>query len=160
MNLPVKALSVRQPWAWAILRAGKDVENRSAAALRHMRIEPFSSIALHASKGMTRDEYEEAAEFMATLGVVCPAPNLLPRGGIVGAFEVEGVVSASASPWFFGPRGIALKRARACEFVAARGALGLFDWRPLPDGGPEPPARWMTPKPGVVGEAPPPELPL
>ena len=79
---PAKALSVRQPWAWAILHAGKDVENRSAAALRHMRIEPFSSIALHASKGMTRDEYEEAAEFMATLGVVCPAPNLLLRGGM------------------------------------------------------------------------------
>lgn len=62
MILPAKALSVRQPWAWAILHAGKDVENRSAAALRHMRIEPLSGIALHASKGMTRDEYEEAAE--------------------------------------------------------------------------------------------------
>lgn len=25
----VKALSVRQPWAWAIVHAGKDVENRN-----------------------------------------------------------------------------------------------------------------------------------
>ena len=30
---PTQAFSVRQPWAWAILHAGKDVENRSAAAL-------------------------------------------------------------------------------------------------------------------------------
>ena len=24
----MKALSIRQPWAWAILHAGKDIENR------------------------------------------------------------------------------------------------------------------------------------
>lgn len=28
-DLPPLALSIRQPWAWAILCAGKDIENRS-----------------------------------------------------------------------------------------------------------------------------------
>ncbi|WP_409188395.1 hypothetical protein [Bradyrhizobium sp. RDM4] len=34
--LPEFALSVRQPWAWAIIHGGKDVENRSAPAVRNM----------------------------------------------------------------------------------------------------------------------------
>lgn len=29
------ALSVRQPWAWAIIFAGKDIENRSWQAVNH-----------------------------------------------------------------------------------------------------------------------------
>ncbi len=29
MTEPMLALSIRQPWAWAIIHAGKDVENRS-----------------------------------------------------------------------------------------------------------------------------------
>lgn len=32
MILPRKALSVRQPWAWAIIFGGKPIENRSAGA--------------------------------------------------------------------------------------------------------------------------------
>ncbi len=27
---PMLALSIRQPWAWAVIHAGKDVENRSS----------------------------------------------------------------------------------------------------------------------------------
>jgi len=32
-DLPVKALSIRQPWVWAILNAGKRVENRPATVV-------------------------------------------------------------------------------------------------------------------------------
>jgi len=32
-RLPSIALSVRQPWAWAIIHAGKPVENRSKLAI-------------------------------------------------------------------------------------------------------------------------------
>jgi hypothetical protein len=33
ITLPLQAISVRQPWAWAIIYAGKDVENRSRDAV-------------------------------------------------------------------------------------------------------------------------------
>lgn len=32
-DIPRLALSVRQPWPWAILHAGKDIENRSWQAV-------------------------------------------------------------------------------------------------------------------------------
>jgi hypothetical protein len=143
--LPTIALSVRQPWAWAIIHAGKPVENRSAAALRHMNFDRCrSGLAIHASKGMTREEYEDAAEFMATLGVTCPPAASLERGGIVGVVDVAGTVSQHASPWFFGPRAILLANPRPCRFAGAAGALGLFEWtRNGRD--PEPLAKWMRP---------------
>lgn len=143
-TLPTLALSVRQPWAWAIIHAGKDIENRSWQAVNH-GLRQRGRIAVHAAKGMTRDEYLDASEFMASLGVTCPAPHALLRGGIIGSVEVEDVVSQSASPWFFGPRGLVLRHPEPCEFVPAVGALGYFRWQPS---GPEtlpPPARWMLP---------------
>ena len=33
MSPPNKALSVRQPWAWAIIHGGKDIENRVTRAV-------------------------------------------------------------------------------------------------------------------------------
>lgn len=47
----IKALSIRQPWAWLILWAGKDIENRSRRF--HFR----GRFLIHASAGMTRNEY-------------------------------------------------------------------------------------------------------
>ncbi len=78
--LPDKAISVRHPWAWAIVHAGKDVENRSAASIRHMSFAGVERLAIHAAQGMTRQEYEDAAAFMASLGVVCPPAAELSRG--------------------------------------------------------------------------------
>jgi hypothetical protein len=52
---------------------------------------------------MTRAEYERAAEFMAKIGVRCPAPDELARGGIIGSVLVVGIVTAHRSRWFRGP---------------------------------------------------------
>ena len=60
-TLPPLALSVRQPWAWAIIHAGKDVENRSWQAVNH-GLRRRGRIAIHAAKGLTRDEYDDARE--------------------------------------------------------------------------------------------------
>lgn len=139
-GLPRLALSVRQPWAWAIIYAGKDIENRSWQAVNH-GLRQRGRIAIHAAKGMTRREYEDTAEFLDELGIVCPSARDLARGGIIGSVEVVDVVSDSASPWFFGPRGLVLRDPRPCEFVPALGALGYFEWKraaasvvPLPAG--------------------------
>ena len=48
------ALSIRQPWAYCILDYGKDIENRTWSTSIRGRV------LIHASKGMSRKEYEEA----------------------------------------------------------------------------------------------------
>lgn len=77
--LPAQALSVRQPWAWAIVSGHKDIENRSAVAVSKGDMKP-REICIHASKGMTQYEYDDAASFMRELGVDCPPPANLIRG--------------------------------------------------------------------------------
>lgn len=141
-DLPKLALSVRQPWAWAIIYGGKDIENRSWQAVNH-GLKMRGRICIHASKGITRSEYDDASEFMASIGVSCPPAATLMRGGIVGTVTVNDVVKDSDSPWFFGPRGLVLSDPEPCEFVPSVGKLGYFNWQrddalPAPDV-----PRWM-----------------
>lgn len=143
-TLPTLALSVRQPWAWAIVYAGKDIENRSWQAVNH-GLAQRGRIAVHAAKGLTRDEYVDAYEFMRGIGVTCPPAGALLRGGIIGTVDVIDVVSQSDSKWFFGPRGLVLANAAPCEFVPAVGALGYFKWTPAGAFIVPQPARWMLP---------------
>lgn len=144
-SLPKLALSVRQPWAWAIIHAGKDIENRSWQAVNH-GLRQRGRIAIHAAKGMTRDEYDDASGFMRQmLGIECPAAADLLRGGIIGSVEVVNVVSGSESPWFFGPRGLVLRNPEACAFIPAVGALGYFVWQRADASVVPPPAKWMLP---------------
>ena len=145
MTLPTKALSIRQPWAWAILYAGKDVENRSWQAVNH-GLNQRGPVAIHASATMAKGEYESARDFMASIGVTCPDPHELRRGGIVGEVEIVDVVKHNDSPWFFGPRGLILANPSPCTLIPVKGCLGFFNWRNhLTDEVPEP-ARWMLPK--------------
>ncbi|MBI2235407.1 MAG: hypothetical protein HYU60_00355 [Magnetospirillum sp.] len=127
IQLPEIALSVRQPWAWAIAAGHKDVENRSTFAVSKAGFDA-RRVAIHAAKGMTIDEYEDAADFMARLGIKVPRPDALLRGAILGAATVTAVVAESDSPWFFGPRGLMLRDAIQVEPIPAAGALGYFEW--------------------------------
>ncbi|TIN82671.1 ASCH domain-containing protein [Mesorhizobium sp.] len=130
-DLPEFALSIRQPWCWAILHGGKDIENRDWPTRMRGRI------CLHASKGMTRGEYEDCLATIHAIsevrpfpsGLTLPAFDDLERGGIVGTVAITDCVSASASPWFFGRYGFALRNAEATEFIPVKGALGFFKWR-------------------------------
>ncbi len=126
-ELPPKALSVRQPWAWAIIHGGKDIENRSWQAVDRGDMQPLR-IAIHASKGMTRDEYESAHDFMRAFGIQCPRPDELVRGAIIGSVTVTSIVKESESPWFIGPRGLVLADPEPCPIIAASGMLGYFVW--------------------------------
>lgn len=150
IEIPEIAISVRQPWAWAIVAGHKSFENRSAAAVRHGLGEPARR-AIHASRGMTRAEYESAAAFMASVGVTCPLPAELERGGIVGVATVEGVVDGDPSPWFFGPRALVLSDAVQVPAIPSVGALGLFRWQAA--GELATPAAWMVDYSGA-GRAP------
>jgi hypothetical protein len=146
------ALSVRQPWAWAIIYAGKDIENRSWQAVNH-GLRQRGRIAIHAAKGMSREEYEDASETINAIlaaapdsGIRCPEAKDLLRGGIIGSADVVDVVTESDSDWFFGPRGLVLRRPEPCDFVPSVGALGYFAWAPADQSIVPEPAKWMLPK--------------
>jgi hypothetical protein len=128
----MKALSIRQPWAWAILHAGKDIENRSwkpGHPDRRFR-GPF---LIHSGLGMTKGEYQEFVYLTDQGGIPLPPGITVPhfdalqRGGIVGrAFVVE-VALSHPSPWFFGPIGLVLAHVHPTPFIPLKGALGFFD---------------------------------
>lgn len=122
------ALSIRQPWAWLILHAGKDIENRDWATRRRGRV------LIHASKGMTIAEWQSAIQFAhRTCGVSrgrlqdgCEFDQL-QRGGIVGSVEIVDCVQASDSPWFVGEHGFVLRNPQPQVFQPWKGQLGFFD---------------------------------
>ena len=126
-GLPVLALSVRQPWAWAIIHGGKVIENRSLAAIRAGNMTP-GTICIHAAAGMRQDEYHWGAWRLAKHGVACPSPANLPRGGIVGVVDVVEIVTQSTSEWFGGEAGLRLANPKPVEPIPAKGALGYFRW--------------------------------
>jgi hypothetical protein len=118
----MKALSIRQPWAWAIIHAGKDVENRRWSTNYR------GQFLVHAAKGMTRGEYEDAAEDIEMItGISPPFFEDLERGGIIGSVELIDCVTDSSSPWFGGHYGFLLHRPLIVPFWPVKGMLGFFD---------------------------------
>lgn len=121
---PVMALSIRQPWAWLIINAGKDIENRSWPTRFRGRV------LIHASKGMTRQEYEDAMNwivFQLPLDFHEPQMDELQRGGIIGETEIVDCVTRSTSPWFVGEYGFVMRNTKPLPFRACKGALGFFN---------------------------------
>jgi len=127
----MKALSIRQPWAWLIIHAGKDIENRSWFTGVRGRI------LVHAGKGMTKREYRDVESFLFSsalpqMDVELPAFEDLQRGGIIGSVEIVDCVADSESPWFFGAYGFVLRNPQPLPFRPLNGALGFFE---VPDHG-------------------------
>lgn len=139
----MKALSIRQPWAWCILYAGKTIENRCwrpehplmLQAWNILKKRGYTEILIHASKGMTLAEYVDCLDLCHAIsrkepfpsGLTLPKPEDLPRGGIVGRATLTGIVNASESLWFAGPVGLVLHKAKPCKFIPRRGQLGFFE---------------------------------
>jgi hypothetical protein len=120
----MKALSIRQPWAWLIVNGYKDIENRD------WRIRQRGRILIHASKGCTRREYKSAVAFAQPLlpaGVVIPRLEDLPRGGICGSVEIVDCRLHSYSPWFVGTYGVVMQNPMPMEFHPMAGMRGFFD---------------------------------
>ena len=116
----MKALSIRQPWAWLIIHGGKDIENRTRRT--HLR----GRIYVHASKGMTEDEYLEAFVVAYENGIMLPCFEELNRGGIIGSVEIVDCVQEHGSPWFYGPFGYTLCNPQPLRFSPCRGMLNFF----------------------------------
>lgn len=136
----MKALSLRQPWAEFVLRHGKRIENR------RWNTKFRGEFLLHAAKGMTRSEYEDAITMLSDVrgaGVeACPF-DLPKRGGIVGVATLVSVIPPRTSSLFsvasHYPAGVewrwhmpeqygfVLENVRPTKFVPLRGELGFFD---------------------------------
>ena len=117
------AISIRQPWAWLIIHAAKDIENRNWPTRFR------GNVLIHAAKGMTRAEYEEAYDFVmceVDSKICMPTFDSLPRGGIVGRMRISDCVTESPSPWFCGPYGFVIEAATSLPFHPCKGALGFF----------------------------------
>jgi hypothetical protein len=114
----MKALTIKQPWAWAIMFAGKDIENRSW--LSRYRGE----LAIHA--GARMHDYTKMPR-----GVRAPDDDDLVFSEIIGTVELVDCVEKSRSKWFSGPRGLVFRNARPLEKpVPCTGALGLWNVPP------------------------------
>lgn len=142
----MKIISIRQPWAWGIFRAGKDIENRSWATKVRGRV------LVHASlRTPTTLDREQILSILMkhplrwTGTMLCDALDIgpesretrwsalrmLPVGGIIGSVEIVDCVSHSTSPWFFGPFGFVLRDPRPLPFIRLKGRLGF--WNATPD---------------------------
>ena len=89
------ALSIRPAWAWAIVHAGKDVENRSRRC--HFR----GRFLVHASLELTHDDFEKAVQTLAAAGedAIVPRPDEFAAGGFVGSVELVDVAERCDSVW-------------------------------------------------------------
>lgn len=119
------------------MKAGKSIENRNWSTKVRGRI------LVHAAKGMTHDEHEDAIAFAVEAIRADPrnagAPNkttlrdlgfdfpALLRGGIIGSVEIVDCVTRSASPWFVGAYGFVLRDPRTLPFTPWKGQLGFFN---------------------------------
>lgn len=124
----MKVLSVRQPYAYAIVCGAKPVENRTWPT-------PFrGEVLIHAALREERDDVEAVLHLMAQETPFSPqhfrSGYQLRRGlgCIVGGAVVADCVQQHPSPWFNGPYGFVLRDTWMLrEPILCRGALGFFD---------------------------------
>lgn len=128
-SLPV--ISIRQPWAEAIVAGLKDVENRSWRT--HFR----GPVLIHAGSKRLAPELDDYLDLKSARGITEKTGRRwldVELGGIVGMAEIVDCVSFDSladqrhvgSPWFTGPWGWVLRNARRLPFYPCRGALGFF----------------------------------
>lgn len=138
----MKALSIRQPWAWLIVRpdlagvardaaaasgALKDIENRGWPTRFRGRV------LIHAAKGMTRAEYEDGQDPLWSSGgptIELPPFEQLERGGIVGVTTIDACIAPAnrTSLWHMGSAyGFHLVDTKPLPFVPCKGARGFFN---------------------------------
>ena len=121
----MKALSIRQPWAWAIVSGIKPVENRSWSTKFR------GEFLIHAAQKFDYDGFEWIKEnyfsdLLPLLERWDKPKDMFLRGGIVGKANLVDCVTKHDSNWFFGPYGFVLTDAVEIPFAPCRGKLSFF----------------------------------
>jgi hypothetical protein len=126
MPAEIWGLTIHQPWSWAIAEGHKPIENRTwAPPLKVLRGNTF--LAIHAGAQLDGDGIIFLRD---EIGL--ELPKTFTMRAIVAIAKLDGVVTESVSPYFFGPYGWRLKDViKLADPIPCRGLQKL--WRPPPD---------------------------
>jgi len=120
----MKAISIKQPWAWAIFY-GKDVENRVWGTKYR------GELLIHASLTFDYDGLgwlRKHKHLVDDQIIPTPCFSSFEMGFIIGKVTMTGCVIHSSSPWFFGPYGFTFENPVLFkEPIPYRGKLKIFD---------------------------------
>ena len=119
MSADLRCLSIRQPWAWAIVSGVKDIENRTWTT------EFRGRIVIHA--GVNKDDVRRQMEIAGPK----MSPLDLAYGAFIGVAELVQVeplnARLEANPWAWGPYCWQLANPRRFrEPIVAKGKLNLY----------------------------------
>lgn len=110
----MKALTVRQPHANAIVYYGKDIENRSRC------LDVRGTIALHTGAQLDNSVY-----------LPDNFRKQIVRSAIIGVVDILDCVDDHESKWFFGPYGYVLENPRPLlKPIPCKGKLGFWNLSP------------------------------
>ena len=123
----MRALSVKQPWAYAITLGFKPIENRSKPnhAIRGW-------VLIHAtfpSKAYLTSAMAQIRAISNGPEALAAMPRTILHGHIIGAAKIGLTVQNDPSPWFFGPYGYRVLDAVSFEprpEFRVPGALGFW----------------------------------
>jgi len=88
----MKALSIRQPWAWAIVAGHKKFENRS------WKTSYRGPLIIHAGKQFRFSELHDMAGYAMADGFDLPEHEEdYPKGGIIGVVDLVDIVTRAFS---------------------------------------------------------------
>lgn len=116
----MKAISIRQPWADAIIWHGKDVENRTWSTQYR------GPVLIHAGKAWGRQERDDLDAVEWITGTKLEDVDRPLLGGIIGQADVVDCVTEMDSRWFNGPYGFVLENVKSLDFRPCKGMLGFF----------------------------------
>jgi hypothetical protein len=122
----LKIVTIKQPWAYAIIHLGKDIENRSWAPKYR------GPLLIHAGASMRACDFERVCAYAEEDGLPVPQRKDMLLGGIIGRVNLVKVVEKSRSKWFGGPYGWVLENPQPLPFYPLKGRLGLFEVEGLP----------------------------
>lgn len=123
---PLKALSIRQPWAWLIVNRYKTIENRNT--LKNFTGDFLIHTGLQQDKKWLINSTEKLKKHIEEINFNHP-PQIKGEwesGGIIGHAKITGFVEKSDSPWFVGKYGLLIKDANPLPFTPCKGKLGFF----------------------------------
>jgi hypothetical protein len=91
MSATLRVLTVRQPWAWAIIHGGKDVENRVRS------LGPYRGpVAIHAGVGPFAKDNDASRALRAAHGT--EVGTELVFGAVIGVVDLYGVHEDCSEP--------------------------------------------------------------
>ena len=122
----MKALSIKQPWAWLICAGYKDIENRDWK-LPAYGFFPPQRIYVHASKVADWEAIMNNYLRKKMVDKIIKGRQL-SLGAIIGEVDIIDCVTQSKSPWFVGEYGFVLINPILYgEPIPYKGRLGFFE---------------------------------